>query len=252
VTRPDGRAGLTAWRQDQTERVFQDAFLADIARHWRPSTRRERHLARRAGVVHAMVRLFDGPPSLAPAAGAGALAALGTALLPTAAQPNNPDYTLGPPTWAYLLITLGLIGLAVETARSPRRIRPVPYTLLAALPLGLGAAFIGLMLHVATPADQALRIGVPALGIGVIVVAISSALQRFTVQRLALRLTAAGCALTAVGQFDWAWMYGGSGYRLLAVACACSAGGALLNALGFARARLSQSPGHQPPMATAV
>lgn len=252
MTTSSGHGGVTSWRQEQSERVRQDAFLADIARHWSPTTPRERRLARKAVVVHAMVRLFDGPPSLAPAAGAGALAALGTALLPTAAQPNNPDYTLGPPTWAYLLITLGLIGLAVETARSPRRIRPLPYTLLAALPIGLGAAFIGLMLHVATPADQALRVGVPALGAGVILVAVSSALRRFTVQRLALRLTAAGCALTALGQFDWAWMYGDSGYRLLAVACACSAGGALLNALGFARARLSDSAGHQPPMATAA
>jgi hypothetical protein len=249
VSRP-GR-GVTGWRQEQADRVFQDAFLADIARHWLPSTAQERRLARRAGFVHAMVRLFDGPPSLAPAAGAGALAALGTALLPTAAQPNNPEYTLGPPTWAYLLITVGLIGLAIETARSPRRIRPVPYTLTAALPIGLGAAFIALMLHVATPADQALRIGVPALGIGVVLVAVTSALQRFTVQRIALRLTSAGCALTALGQFDWAWMYGDSGYRLLAVACGCSAGGALLNALSFARAQLGEPGSHQPPMATA-
>lgn len=252
MSRPGGLNVLAGWRQEQTERLLQDAFLSDIARHWRPTTRRERHLARKAEFIHAMVRLFDGPPSLAPAAGAGALAALGTALLPTAAQPNNPDYTLGPPTWAYLLITVGLIGLAVETARSPRRIRPLPYSLMAALPIGLGTAFIAIMLHVATPADQALRIGVPALGMGMVGVAVSSALRRFTVQRLALRLTSAGCALTAVGQFDWAWMYGDSGYLLLAVACACSAGGALLNALGFARARLGDPGSHQPPMATAA
>jgi hypothetical protein len=250
VSRPSGFAALAGWRQEPVERVYQEAFLADIRRHWRPTTTTERRLARRAGFVHATVRLFDGPPSLAPAAGAGILAALGTALLPTAAQPNNPEYTLGPPTWAYLLITAGLIGLALETARSPRRIRPVPYALMAALPIGLGAGFIGLMLHVATPADQALRVGVPALGIGVVAVAVSSALQRFTVQRMALRLTSAGCALTALGQLDWAWMYGDSGYRLLAVACACSAGGALLNALSFARARLSDPGRHQPPMAT--
>jgi hypothetical protein len=242
--------GLAGWRQQQDEQLFQQAFLADINRHWRPATAQERRLERRAAVVHSWVRLFDGPPSLAPAAGAGVLAALGVALLPAAAQPDNPDYTLGPPTWAYLLLTLGLIGLAIETARSPRRIRPVPYALTAALPISLGAGFIGLMLHVATPADQALRIGVPSLGIGVVAVAISSALQRYAVQRLALRLTAVACALTAIGQLDWAYMYADSGYHLLAVACACSAGGALLNAMSFARARLRGPASGQPPMAT--
>jgi hypothetical protein len=62
------------------------------------------------------------------------------------------------------------------------------------------------------------------------------------VQRFALRLTAGGCALIALGQLDWAWTYGGGGYRLLAVACACSAGGALLNGLSFARAELVRAP----------
>ena len=70
----------------------------------------------RAAVVHGFVRLFDGPPSLAPAAAAGALAALGAVLLPAAPAPNDPTYTLGPPAWAYLLIALGLVGLPFETA----------------------------------------------------------------------------------------------------------------------------------------
>jgi hypothetical protein len=193
--------------------------------------------------VHQFARLFDGPPSLAPAAAAGVLAALGTALLPAASAPSNPDYTLGPPTWAYLLITAGLIGLSLETARSPRQIQPRRYALMVALPLGLGAAFIGLMLHVATPADEALRFGVPTLGLGVVAVAAAAASGRCAALRLALRVTAVGCTVTAVGQLDWAWVYGGSGYALLAVACACSAGGAMLNAIGFARAQLDPGAG---------
>jgi len=131
------------------------------------------------------------------------LAALGTVLLPAAAAPVDPDYTLGPPTWAYLLITVGLIGLSWETLRSPRRIQPQRYALVVALPIGLGAGFIALMLHVATPADQALRVGVPALGLGVVLVAACSAGGRLTGQRLALRVTAVGCAVTAAGQLDW-------------------------------------------------
>ena len=235
VTRPARFAG---WRQDPADRLRQDAFLADIDAHWQPAGLRERRLAVRAAAVHLAARLFDGPPSLAPAAAAGVLAALGTVLLPAASAPTNPEYTLGPPTWAYLLITIGLIGLSLETARSPRRIHPGRYALLVALPLGLGAAFVGLLLHVATPADQALRVGVPAFGLGVVVVAVCAAGRRFTAQRLALRITSVAFALTAAGQLDWAWVYGSSGYELLAVACACSAGGAVLNALGFARAQL--------------
>jgi hypothetical protein len=103
---------LSGWRQDPRARMHQDAFLAEIAVNWRPSTRRERLQATHAMAVHLFARLFDGPPSLAPAAAAGVLAALGTALLPAASVPSNPDYTLGPPTWAYLLITAGLIGLS--------------------------------------------------------------------------------------------------------------------------------------------
>jgi hypothetical protein len=137
------------------------------------------------------------------------------------------------------LITVGLIGLSWETLRSPRRIQPRRYALVVSLPIGLGAAFIALMLHVATPADQALRVGVPALGIGVVLVAACSASGRFTGQRFALRVTAVGCAVTAAGQLNWAWTYAGSGYGLLAVACACSGGGAMLNAVGFARAQLT-------------
>jgi hypothetical protein len=236
MTKP---ARLSGWRQDPLDRRHQDAFLADIALNWQPTTPRERRLAVRSMAVHLFARLFDGPPSLAPAAAAGVLAALGTVLLPAAAAPVDPDYALGPPTWAYLLITVGLIGLSWETLRSPRRIQPQRYTLIVALPIGLGAGFIALMLHVATPADQALRVGVPALGLGVILVAACSAGARFTGQRLALRVTAVGCAVTAAGQLDWAWMYAGSGYGLLAVACACSGAGAMLNAVGFARVQLT-------------
>lgn len=243
MTRPGRLAG---WRQEPRDRMYQDAFLADIARHWQPTTAGQRWLAVRAAAVHLFVRMFDGPPSLAPAAAAGVLAALGTALLPAASAPANPDYALGPPTWAYLLITLGLIGLSMETWRSPRQIRPGRYALVVALPLGLGAWFVGVRLHVATSADQALRIGVPALGVGVIVVALCAAGGRFNAQRLALRLTAVACTVVAAGQLDWAWVYGGSGYGLLALACGCSGSGALLNAVGFARARLGPAPAQQP------
>lgn len=228
---------LQLWRQDAGDRLRQDAFLADIDEHWHASTASERSLAARASAVHLFARLFDGPPSMAPALGAAALAAVGTVLLPAAAMPSNPDYALGPPTWAYLLITLGLIGMGFETARSPRRIRPMPYILLVALPLALGTAFVGLMLHVATPADQVLQVGVPAFGLGVVLLAVFEATRWFTLQRITLRVTAVAFAVTAAGQFDWAWVYVDSGYVLLAVASACTAAGALLNAVGFARVR---------------
>jgi hypothetical protein len=237
---------LSAWRQDSDDRLRQEAFLHDIARQWQPSTPEERRLATRAGLVHLLSRLFDGPPSLAPAAAAGVLAALGTALLPAAATPTNPEYALGPPVWAYLLITVGLIGLSLETARSPRRIRPGRYAVVVALPLGLGSGCVALMLHVATAADQALRIGLPALALGVVVVAVAAAGRRFTAQRIAMRLTALGCALTGLGQLDWAWIYAGSGYRVLALACACSAFGAMLSGLGFGRARVAPAPPRVP------
>src|SRR4051794_18590512 len=229
---------MTAWRQDPDERLRQDAFLAEIARHWFPTSRQERLLSRRAALFPPSARPLEGPPSGAPAAAAGALAALGAVLLPAAPAPNDPAYTLGPPAWAYLLIALGLVGLSFETLRSPRRIHPVRYGLLVALPLALGTLVVGLMLHVATAADEALQFGVPAFGLGVVVVVICAATQRYAALRITLRVTAAAFVVTAVGQFDWAWMYGDSGYGLLAAASALTAAGAVFSAVGFARAQL--------------
>jgi hypothetical protein len=230
--------GLSAWRQHPDDRLRQDAFLADIAVHWHPVSALDRRLSARASAVHVFARLFDGPPSLAPAAASGVLAALGAVLLPAAPAPSDPTYTLGPPAWAYLLIALGLVGLAWETARSPRRIHPLRYALVAALPLAVGAVVVGLMLHIATPADEALRVGVPAFGVGMAVVAACAATHRMNALRIALRITAVAFAVTAIGQFDWAWMYGHGGYGLLAMASALTAAGAMFSAIGFARARL--------------
>ncbi|BEP15397.1 hypothetical protein acdb102_37080 [Acidothermaceae bacterium B102] len=231
--------GLTAWRQHPDDQLRQDAFLADIQSHWRPTTSQERRLSMRASIVHGYLRLFGGPPSLAPAAIAGVLAALGAVLLPSAPAPVNPDYTLGPPAWAYLLIALSLIGLAFETLRSPREIQPRRYALLVALPMALGTLVVGFMLHVATAADEALRFGVPAFGLGVGVVVLCAAARRYTALRFALRATSVAFAVTAVGQFDWAWMYGDSGYGLLAMASAFTATGAVFTSVGFARAQLT-------------
>ena len=230
--------GMTTWRQDPDDRLRQDAFLDEISRHWFPATPGERRLSLRASVVHGFVRLFDGPPSLAPAAAAGVLAAFGAVLLPVAPAPVDPTYKLGPPAWAYLLIALGLVGLSYETLRSPRRINPLRYGLLVALPLALGSVVVGLMLHVATPADQALQYGVPGFGLGLVVVFVCAATHQFRALHIALRVTAAAVAVTAAGQLDWAWMYGDSGYGLLAVASALTAAGALCSAIGFARAQL--------------
>ena len=238
--------GVVSWRQHPDDRLRQDAFLADIADHWRPTTPRERRLSVRASIVHGYVRLFGGPPSLAPAAVAGVLAALGAVLLPSAPAPVDPEYTLGPPAWAYLLIALGLIGLAFETLRSPRRIEPVRYAVLVALPMAAGTLVVGFMLHVATAADEALRFGVPAFGLGVGLVVLCAAARQFTALRLALRATSVAFAVTAVGQLDWAWMYGDSGYGLLAVASAFTAAGAVFTSVGFARAQLTPSYSSNP------
>jgi O-antigen/teichoic acid export membrane protein len=98
---------------------------------------------------------------------------------------------------------------------------------------------VGVLLHVATPADQVLQFGVPAFGLGVILVAVFQATHRFTLQRWTLRLTAVAFAVTAAGQFDWAWIYGDSGYLVLAIASGCTAAGAAVNAVGFARVRFA-------------
>lgn len=237
---------MSTWRQDPDDRLRQDAFLAEISRHWHPTSRDDRRLGLRACAVHGFVRFFDGPPSLAPAAAAGALAALGAVLLPAAPAPLDPTYQLGPPAWAYLLIAVGLVGLSFETLRSPRRIHPIRYGLFVALPLALGTLVVGMMLHVATPADRALQFGVPAFGIGVVVVAVCAAAQWFTAMRVMLRATAVAFAVTAAGQFDWAWMYADSGYRMLAVASAFTAAGALFAAIGFARAQLGPAYSSNP------
>jgi hypothetical protein len=237
--------GLT-WRQHPDDRLRQDAFLADIATHWRPTTPAEHRLSVRASFVHGYVRLFGGPPSLAPAAVAGVLAALGAVLLPSAPAPINPEYTLGPPAWAYLLIALSLIGLAFETLRSPRHIQPRRYAVLVAAPMALGTLVVGFMLHVATPADEALRFGVPAFGLGVAVIVLCAATHRHGALRMALRATSVAFAVTAVGQFDWAWMYGDSGYGLLAVASAFTAAGAVFTSVGFARVQLEPAYSSNP------
>jgi hypothetical protein len=232
---------IAAWRQPGAERLAHEAFQADIRAKWAPSSAAERSLERRSRMTHLAVRLFSGGASMAPATIAAPVSVLGLTLFALTPVPADPMFVPGPPAWAYLLMTAGLVLLSAEAAISPRRVRPVAFLLRVSVPIAGSASVIAAQLNIVDARDEVLRVGL--VGIAVAVVAIPATASRWPeVHRAFVRLGAAAFFLAIGPNLGWAVTYAEHGYRSLAAAATLSALGAAMIALALARTRL-EPPG---------
>ena len=92
-------------RQDELERRAQDAFLAEIAENWQPSTARQRRLGWRSSLTHLRERVMGGGPTMAAVAIASVPTAIGSALLTVAPAAHSASYRAGSSEWASVLLT---------------------------------------------------------------------------------------------------------------------------------------------------
>lgn len=237
---------LASWRLPAADRLAQDSFLADLDTHWTPRSVGDHALELRSQLTHLLVRLFDGSPSLAPVALALPMSVLGMMLFAVTTPPVDPMFVPGPPGWAYLLMTAGLISMSVEAAISPRAIRARPFLFRAALPIAAGATVIAAELHIVDMRDEVLRAGLVAMALAVVAVGVTAGGRWPRRHRLLLRV--AGLAFWAsVGpNAGWAVTYANHGFAALAVAAALTALAAAMIGAGLSRARIEPPVGAVP------
>ncbi|MCU1678726.1 MAG: hypothetical protein JWM93_3484 [Frankiales bacterium] len=232
----------TEWlfrRQSDEDKAQQDAFLADIAAHWKPQTFAQRVLHVQSLFVHVVLRLFTGGPTLAPAALAAIPTGIGTALLmygADAAQSLDP----GPPAWDYFLLTAGFFGFAVEAIQSPRVVRPWRMTVFFGIPVAIGGLVNAATVTMVVPADQLYRVGMYALSLGAAMMAtlaVLPSIRRPRVLRVGMFVGGLGAAATVVADAHWTWLEYRAANGFFMWGCAGSALGAALLAAAFLHAR---------------
>lgn len=224
-------------RQSEADRRQQDAFLADIAAHWDPTTPGQRWLHLRSLGVHLWVRLFGGEPTLAPAAVAAIPMFVGTTLLMFAPRPA--EFDPGPPDWSYLFLSIGMLGFVVQAFVSPRRVRVWWIFLAFGLPTAIGSAVSVMTLRMVVPSDQLFRAGTALFIVAaalLLAASLTRGARRRTMVLAGLKLSGVCMAATVVADIEWAWMTGTQGHAMLAWGCAATALGGALMALAFLHA----------------
>ena len=227
-------------RQSAQDKAQQDAFLADIAAHWQPTTLRQRLLHRQSLFVHVVLRLFTGGPTLAPAALAAIPTGIGTLILMFAARPAETQFDPGPPAWDYLLLTAGFFGFAFEALRSPREVRPWRLALFYGVPIAIGGAVNAATLTMVVLSDQLFRVGMVVLTVSATIIAVLPLVAshaRPGMLRVGMRIGGVGAAATVLGDAQWAWLEDVASHAVLGWGCAAAALGAALLATTFLQAR---------------
>ena len=227
-------------RQSVEDKAQQDAFLADIAAHWKPQTFGQRVLHVQSLLVHVFLRLFTGGPTLAPAALAAIPTGIGTLILMLAARPVEQQLDPGPPAWDYLLLTAGFFGFAFEALRSPRQVRPWRLALFFGIPTAIGAGVNAATLTIVVLSDHLFRVGMVALTVASAIIAVVPLLSgpaRPGVLRVGMVIGGVGAAATVVGDAQWAWLEDLANHAVLGWGCAAAALGAALMATTFLQAR---------------
>jgi len=232
---------IATWRQSPQERLAHDSFLADLDTHWQPTTSADRALNRRSQAVHLAARLFDGPESLAPIALSIAPVALSTALMAMAGEPKRAEYAGSPASWGLVLLTLGLAGLALQSALSPREVRPVPWSLFAAAPITVGSLAGALTVGRVLVPDKLVAAGYLLVAMGMGVLAVLPLVHGLANQRTFLRtgmVTAGlGTLLTVASNVVWTVLFSVEGEARWAVATALGSVSGLMSGLALVRAR---------------
>jgi hypothetical protein len=223
-----GRRRLT-----DEERARHDAFLDEIAAHEAPTS--GRWLTLRSQAVHATYRLFGGGPTLAQVAVAGVILGVGSALIALAPTPHTAGWDDSVPQWVQAAITLGVFGLAIDLARSPRELHPRRFTRWAALPLGIALALGIASFHVALVPDWILRVGLAIAVAGFLSISAGAIARRPRLVRNGLVLVGVGAAGTSLSDGVWGVLFVIDDDLVLAVGCVLASLGAALIAIGLIR-----------------
>lgn len=227
---------LAERRLDPEEVRAGSSFRADVARQWHPATAAERRVARRSRLVHLVDAATYGGVTLGCVGVSGLLTAVGSAILTVAPPSPRPEYDLGVPSWVQATLTVGLLAVAVQCAASPRRLHRVWFSL-AAMVLAVGSfAAIGLA-HVQLAIDRLLMVAVALIGIACVAATVGLALRLGGLVQRALRVLGLGSLGICACDAAWVLLFALDRTPLLAVACACSAIGAVLMANGLLFAR---------------
>lgn len=231
---------LANWRQAPQERLAHESFLADVQSQWQPASPADRALHRRSQAVHLVARLFDGSESLAPIAISVVPGAIAMALMALAEDPKQAEYAGTPSTLGYLLLAIGLTGLALQSALSPRVVRPLAWSIFVAAPTAAGSVIGALTLGRVLVADKLAAGGLVLMALGMLVLAGLPVLQAEK-QRMALRwgmvTVGSGLLITVAGNAVWTALFSAAGETLWAAASAIASVAGLLAGFALIRAR---------------
>jgi hypothetical protein len=225
-------------RLHDDERLRQDAFRTEIATSWSPTSLRDRLLHYRGELVLLLTRLFGGGPTLLEIAVASTLIAIGMALRIVAPAPHNPAYSVPAPDWARAVVVAGMLTLAFQAYRSPRRIRSWRPIVLALAPIPVLQLWLLLVSPFPNWPHWPSSIAWTFAGVGVAFLVGGLRSHRRSVRGTVLVLTACGALAVAGSEIARTIVFARDGDTLLAAASAVTLAGAFLIAVGLIRSRV--------------
>lgn len=235
------------------ERRALQSFRADIDQYWTPATAGHRRFDRRSRLVLLASAAFDGGITLAGVGFSGVLTALGSAILTSTPPSANPGYDSQVAPWIEVLITIGILALATECARSPRALRPGWFSLLS-VPLAIGCLAGAATARVVLVPDATLSLAMALVGIGALLASGALLGHRTTLAHRGLGLMGVGALGVCFSDGVWVVLFVFDGAPLRAIGCALSAIGAIVmaNGLLFARPPLAGRGAVRGPRRPAV
>jgi hypothetical protein len=229
-------------RLDEAERLRHDAFVREIVSHWQPVSRRDRLLHARAQVIHAVIRLFGGGPTLWQIGVASALLATSMVLRGLAPIPHQQTYVVPVPGWARMVVVAGMLTLAFEAIRSPLHIHRRRLIAFAIAPIPIVQVWLLAQAPLHEWPTWPVRVSWTVGGIGIALLISAVRFRKPTLVRASLMVVVVGAAaLTASdGVRMLAFLHDGD--PLLAVASALTVFGAAIIAAGLLRSRAVLAP----------
>ncbi len=231
---------LASWRQHPDDRLAQDSFLNDVASQWKPQTAAERWLERQARAWHLVARLFDGRGTLAPVAVSLVPSVFAVVVLGLAGRPNRPEYAEVPSQLAYLLFTLGAIGLACEAVASPHAVRPVRWSLFAG-PFAIGSLLAAVSTGRDLVADRIMLAGFVVFAVGMFMLVALPVVRDRRLQarwlRVGMVVSGVGLLLTVAGDLYWTALFRADGDDVWALGTGLASIGAWLFGTALIRSR---------------
>jgi hypothetical protein len=229
---------LDRGRGPSAEQVRYDSFRKSIAVGWRPRTFADHRLALRSSFVHLINRWFLGEITLFGLGLSGAITTLGSILLTVAPSSHRTDYDTVAPLWISVVLTAGIVGLAIEGTRSPRAIKP-SFAIIAALPLAVSCLAASWLTRSAVPPDAILRVAMFVGGLGALASGLGVVLSNAGWVRRGLRAFGVAAVGIAISDGWWVGLFALDRDLISAFGCLASSLGTLLMVRALLGARPS-------------